>query len=97
MQITSVILLDGKERLDCKIHVDGARLEQVSQFKNLGYVLDESCTEDAEYLRKVPRERKVAGAMRSLANDRVLQIQYERVLHEAFVVPVMLYGYNRMV
>ena len=30
------MVLDGEEGLECQVHVDGARLEQVSEFKYLG-------------------------------------------------------------
>ena len=32
-------VLGGEERLKCKIHVDGAQLKQVSEFKYLGCFL----------------------------------------------------------
>ena len=48
--------------------------EQVSEFKYLGYVLDESGTDDAECRRKVASGRKVSCAIRSLVNHRGLQL-----------------------
>ena len=33
--------VNEEEGLECEIHVDGIRLEHVSEFKYLGYILDE--------------------------------------------------------
>ena len=54
------MVLGGKEWLDCEIHVDGARLEQVSEFKYQRCVLNESGTDDAKCRRmgKSGREKK---------------------------------------
>ena len=65
-----------------------ALLEQVSEFKYLGYVLNESGTDD----RKVASGRKVAGAIRSLVNARSLHLECCRVLHETLLVSVLTYG-----
>ena len=59
----------------CEVHVDRIRLEHVSEFKYLGCVLDESGTDGAECNRKVVSGRKVADAIRSLANARDLHLQ----------------------
>ena len=32
------------------------------------------------------------GAIRSMANGRVLQLKCEKVLHESLLMPVLLYG-----
>ena len=77
--------------------VDGAQLEQVSEFKYLGCVLDESGKEEAECHMKVASERKVAGAIRSLVNPKSLQLEFVRVLHEGLLVPVLLYGSETMI
>ena len=42
---TEVMVLNGEEGLESEVHVDGIRLEQVSEFKYLGCVLDESGTD----------------------------------------------------
>ena len=55
--------------------MDEVGLDQVSDFKYLGYVLDESGTVDAEYHRNLACERKVAGSIKSL-NVRDLQLEY---------------------
>ena len=40
-----VMVLCGKEGLDCKVWADGIRLEHVSEFKYLVFILNESGTE----------------------------------------------------
>ena len=42
---SKVMVLDRERGLECEIHVDGALLERVSEFKYLGCVLDESGTD----------------------------------------------------
>ena len=64
-----VLKVDASKR---KVHIDGIRLEDVSEFKYLGCVLDESGTDGAECSRKVASGRRVAGAIRSLVNARDL-------------------------
>ena len=44
---SKVMVLNEEEGLECKVLVNGMRLEHVSQIKYLGCVLDESCTDDA--------------------------------------------------
>ena len=43
-----VMLLGGVEGLECEVYVNGVHLEQISEFKFLGCVLDESCRDEAE-------------------------------------------------
>ena len=59
--------------MECEVHVDGARLKYVSEFKYLGCVLNEAGINEAECSRKVASRRRVAGAIRSLVDDRVLE------------------------
>ena len=47
------MVLNAEERLECEAHVDGICLEHVSEFKYLGFVLDDSDTDGAECSRKV--------------------------------------------
>ena len=61
---SKVMLLNGEEGLECEVHVDRIHLEHVSEFKYLGFVLDESGTDVAECDRKVVSGRRVAGAIR---------------------------------
>ena len=89
---SKVIVLGGEEGLECEICVDGIRLENVSEFKYLGYVSDESSTDEAECNRKAASGRMVAGAIRSMVNARNLLHECARVLHESLLVPVLTYG-----
>src|SRR5678815_3157944 len=66
----------------CEVMLDGEQLEQVSEFKYLGYMLDEKGKDDAECSRKVVNGRKVAGAIKSLVNAKGLSLECARVLHE---------------
>ena len=86
------MVLNGEEGLECEVHVDGIRLEHVSEFKYLGCVLDESGTEGTKRSRKVVSGRRVAGTIRPQVNARDLQIECARVFHETLVVPVLMYG-----
>ena len=69
-----VMVLGGEEGLECEVCVDGARLEQVSEFKYLRCVFYESRTYDAECRMKVASGRKVEGVIRSL----MMQVLYTK-------------------
>ena len=60
------MMLGGKKGLACKFCIEGIRLEQISEFKYLGCVLDESGTDEAECSRKVASRRMVAVNAKSL-------------------------------
>ena len=62
------------------------------EFKYLECVLDESSTDGAECSRKLVSGRMVACAVKSLVNARDLQLECARVLHETYLVPVLMYG-----
>ena len=83
--------------MECQAHVDGVRLEHVSEFKYLGCVLDEAGTELAECSRKVVSKRRVAGAIRSLVNAADLQSECARAMHETLLVPVFMCGSETMI
>ena len=93
-----VRVLNGERGQECEVHVEGIRLEHVSEFtrKYLGCVLDESSTDGAECSRKVVNERMVTGAIRSLVNARDFQLECDRVLHETLLVAVLMYGSETM-
>ena len=73
-----VMVLGREEWVECEVCVDGTRSEDVSEFKYLGRVLDESGTGETEDSRKVASGRMVAGAVRSLVNARSLQLKCAR-------------------
>ena len=63
------------------------RLEQIWEFKYLGFVFDESGTYEEEWSRKEESGRRFAGDIRSLVNVKSLQLECARVLHESLLVP----------
>ena len=93
----SKVMVIGKERMPCRILLDSEQLEKVSEFKYLGYMLDEKGTDDAECSRIVMSGKKVAGAIRALVNERGLSLDCVRILHESMLLPVLLYGSECMV
>ena len=86
------MVLDGEKVSICEILVDRTRLLELSEFKYLECVLDETGGSDAGCCRKVTSGRKVASAVRSLMKAKGLQFEHTRVLHEALFVPILLYG-----
>ena len=72
---SKLVVMNGEEGLVCEVHVDGIRLEHVSELKYLGCVLDESGTDGAECSRKGVIWRRVADAIRSLASAKALQLE----------------------
>ena len=73
---SKVKVLGGEDVMPCEIRVERARLEQGSEFKYFGAVLDESCTDD------VVCRRWLVGKMLQVLLDPVggLQLECERVL-----------------
>ena len=65
---SKVMVMNGEEGLVCVVHVDGVRLEHVSEFKYLACVLDEAGTDGTECSRKEANGWRVTGAIRSLVN-----------------------------
>ena len=80
------MVLGGEEGLEYEVCVDGIRLKDLSEFKYLGCVLDESNTDEAECCRKVGSRMRVAGAIRSLVNARGFQFECARVFHDSLLV-----------
>ena len=70
---------------------------RISEFKYLGYVLDESGTDEAKCSRNVVSRGRVAGVIRSLVNASSLQLEYARALHVSLLVPVLQYGSETMI
>ena len=91
-----MMVLGVDEGLEWEVCVDGIRLEHVLEFKYLGSVLDESSADEVECSRKVASGRRVAGANRFLVNARSLQLECARVLQEALLVPIPIYGSETM-
>ena len=91
-----MIVLNGEEGLECEVHVDGFHLEHVSEFIYLGCVLDEVATDGTDCSKKVASGRRVAGSISSLVNARDLQLECARVLHETLLVPLLMYGTEKM-
>ena len=77
--------------------MDGARLEKVSEFKYLGCVSDESGTYEAECRWDVASGMKVAGDIMSLVSAMSLQLECTRVLQEALLAPILLYGSETLI
>ena len=88
---SKVMVLGGEEGLECEVCVDEMRLEHSSEFKYLGYVLDESGTDEAECCRKVASGTRNAGAIRYLVNARNLQLVCARGFQESLLVAVFMY------
>ena len=70
---------------------------RIDEFRYLGCVLDESGTYETECSRKVMSGRRVAGVIRSLVNDRSLQLECVKVFHESLLMPVLRYGSKTMI
>ena len=92
---SKVIVLGGEDGLDYEVCVDWILLENVSKFKKLGCVLDESGTDETECSRKLASGRRVAGAIRSLVNAR--SCECARVLHKSLLVPLLMFGSETMI
>ena len=54
--------------------------------------MNESSTDEAEGRRNVVDGGRSADAIRSLVNDRGLQLECARILHESLLVSVLMHG-----
>ena len=70
MHKSKVMVLNREDGLECEVHLDGIHLEHISEFKYLGCVLNKSGRDGAKCSKKVASGRRVAGAIRSLVNDK---------------------------
>ena len=59
--------------------------------------MDESGTDEAECSRKAVSGWRVSCASRPLVNDKGLQLEGTRVLHETSFVPALMYGSEAMI
>ena len=89
---SKVMVLDGEEGLECDVCVDRIRFLNVSEFKYMGCVLDESGTGEVDCSRKVESGMRVAGAIRSLVNAMSLQLECATVLHGSLMVLVLTHS-----
>ena len=71
-----MMVLNGEEGLGCEVHVDGIRLEHVSEFKYSVCVLYKSGTDGTECSKELVSRRRVADAVKSLVNARDLQLEF---------------------
>src|SRR5678815_4456267 len=60
----SKVMVVSEDSPRCEVMLDGEQLEQVSEFKYLGYMFDEKGMDDAECSRKVVNGRKVVGEIK---------------------------------
>ena len=67
------------------------------ELQDFGFILDETCTDGAECLRKAASGRKIADTMKSFANSRGLKLECTRVLHKGLLVLVLMYGREKRV
>src|SRR5678815_2962777 len=71
----SKVMVVSEDSPQCEVMLDGEQLEQVSEFKYLGYMFDEKGMDDAECSRKVVNGRKVVGEIKSLVNVKGLSLE----------------------
>ena len=69
---SKVMVMNEEEGLEFEIHIDRIHLKQISEFKYLGCLLDDSHTDKAECSTKLASEKSVADAIRSLVDSRDL-------------------------
>src|SRR5678815_5767524 len=84
------VMVVSEDSPRCEVTLEGEQLEQVSDFKYLGYMLDDKGTDDAKCSRKVVNGRKLAGAIKSLVDVKGLSLECARGLHEGILLPVLM-------
>ncbi|XP_068245260.1 uncharacterized protein [Palaemon carinicauda] len=71
---------------------NGELLEEVDQFKYLGFVVVANNEVEADVNQRVNEGCKVLGAVKGMIENRRLGMNVKRVLYEKVVVPTVMYG-----
>ena len=84
---------DVSEDEKMAIDTDLGRVEHVQHFQYLGSVISEGGSLDTEIDRRLGNASKAFGALkRAVFNDKVLTISTKRLIYQACVLSVLLYG-----
>ena len=80
------------EGLVCRVRLDGKKSTHASEFKFMGCSLDESGTDEGEQCRKGSSWREATSEIGSREGATSLQHEYEGVLQEDLLLPVLMEG-----
>ena len=69
---SKVMIMGGTEDDKCEIKLNGQVLEHVKEFCYLGSTVNDRGTDESDCNKRVMKERKTAGSIRALVNERVL-------------------------
>ena len=90
------IVLRRDKGVECEVCIDFMRFEHLLEYKYFACVLKESGINEVECSRKVVGGRRAVGAIRSLVNASGLQLECTREHIQLLLVPVLMYGSERM-
>ena len=89
---TKVMVMERGTDTQCRICLNEQVLENVSEFKYLGSVLNKDGSLGSEVEERVKQGRKVSGALKSVTRNRNVNVKVKKTLHDSVLMPTMLYG-----
>merc|ERR1711888_251428 len=89
---SKVLVMEDDVTHNVNITLDGAVLEEVSNFKYLGSVVDKSGSTESDVKYRLAEGAKVFGAMGQLWRTKNVGREAKKMMYEGVVVPTVLFG-----
>jgi hypothetical protein len=80
----------GQDPVRCKIMVDNKCLQQVKNFKYIGYEI--SCENEKDIQQKVAKFYQILGILDNTFKRILVQKSSKLEVYNALAVPILLYG-----
>ena len=81
-----------QEECKCRIVMEGAKLEEVNEFKYLGSVLCKYGSMEGEIKERAVRGRQVIGSLGRIMKGRNVSMEVKKGLRDSIVLPTLTYG-----
>ncbi len=77
---------------ECKIILNGEKMEEVNEFKYLGSVMCKHGGTEGETRERALQGRKVVGSLGHIMNGRRVSMEVKRDLRNTVIVPTLTYA-----
>jgi len=84
--------VNEQSELECKINMDGVRLEEVREFKYLGTILCKHGSMDGEIRERAVQGRRVIGSLGRIMKGRNVSMDIKKGLRNSIVIPTITYA-----
>ena len=78
--------------MECKIDMDGVRLEEVKEFKYLGTMLCKYGSMEGEIRERAVQGRRVIGSLGRIMKGRSVSMEVKKGLRDSIVIPTLTYA-----